>query len=153
MSHAEGDGHSFVLRPVAMKTDEYKIVAQRLYEIFRAAPKQSKPKPQPAAPTMDISGTWDAEIQYEVGSARHKLFLTAKENRVTGSHSGWAFQGDLTGRIDGDKVDLRSSLPVEGTRLSYLFQGTAAGDKMSGTVNLGEYGTARWTARRSPQQG
>ena len=36
MSHAEGEGHSFVIRPVALKPGEYKIVAQRLYEIFQA---------------------------------------------------------------------------------------------------------------------
>ena len=131
-----------------MKPGEYKIVAQRLYDILRNAPKQSKAKPALAPPAVDISGAWDVEIQYQVGSARHKLFLTAKENRVTGSHSGWAFQGDLSGRMDGDKVELRSSLPAEGTRLAYLFQGTAARDTMSGAVNLGEYGSARWSARR-----
>ena len=36
-------------------------------------------------------------LQYEVGSAHHKVFLTAKENRITGSHTGWAVQGDLSG--------------------------------------------------------
>src|SRR5437762_14125142 len=77
MSHAEGEGHAFAIRPVAMKPGEHRIVAQRLYEIFRAAPKQSKSKARPAAPALDISGAWDAEIQYQVGSARHKLFLTA----------------------------------------------------------------------------
>jgi hypothetical protein len=30
MSHAEGEGHSFVIRPAALKPVEYKIVAQRL---------------------------------------------------------------------------------------------------------------------------
>jgi len=153
MSHAEGEGRSFRIRPVAMKPGEHKVVAQRLYDILRAAPKQAGTKPQPTSPAMDISGIWETEIQYEVGSARHKLILTAKENRITGVHSGWAFQGELAGRIDGARVEFRSSLPAEGTRLSYLFQGTAAGDTMSGTINLGEYGSGRWTARRNPQRG
>jgi L-seryl-tRNA(Ser) seleniumtransferase len=148
MSHAEGEGHSFLVRPVAMQAGEYKVVAQRLYEIFRSAPKAKAVKPRPAAPKMDISGTWETDIQYEVGSARHKLFLAAKENQVSGSHSGWAFQGDVSGSIEGDKVELRSSFPVEGTRLPFVFRGTAAGDTMSGTVSLGEYGSARWQARR-----
>jgi uncharacterized pyridoxal phosphate-dependent enzyme len=153
MSHAQGEGHAFLIRPVAMKPGEYKIVAQRLHDIFRAAPKSAKTKPQPARPTMDISRTWDVEIQYEVGSARHRLVLTAKENRVSGSHQGWASTGDLSGQMNGDKVELRSALPAEGTRLSYLFQGTAAGDSMSGTADLGEYGTARWRARLIRQLG
>ena len=30
MSHASGEGHSFAIRPVAMRPDDYKIVAERL---------------------------------------------------------------------------------------------------------------------------
>ena len=37
MSHAAGEGHSFVLRPVAIKPDDYKLVTNRLREIFAAA--------------------------------------------------------------------------------------------------------------------
>lgn len=148
MSHAEGGGHSFLIRPVALKPGEYKLVAQRLYEIFSSAPKRGKEKPEPAPPAFDISGTWDTEIGYEVGSARHKLFLTAKGSQITGSHAGWAFQGDLRGDVDGARVNFRSSLPAGGTHLTYTFSGTVDGDQMSGKVDLGEYGEARWRARR-----
>jgi hypothetical protein len=148
MTHAEGEGHSLLIRPVALKPGEHKVVSQRLYEIFRAAPAGRKAKPAPAAPAFDLSGTWDVTIQYDVGSAAHKLFLVAKGNQVSGSHAGWAYQGDLRGKVDGDKVELRSGLQAEGSRLTYTFTGTVAGDSISGTVGLGEYGKARWEARR-----
>lgn len=150
MSHATGEEHAFLIRPVAMKPGDYKTVAQRLYEILRAAPKSASEKPQPAAPAVDLTGTWDAEIEYAAGSSRHKLVLTAKNNHIEGRHSGWAYQGDLRGSIDGARVELRSSLPAEGTRLSYTFTGTVDGDRISGELHLGEYGRARWTARRQP---
>jgi D-glucosaminate-6-phosphate ammonia-lyase len=147
MSHAQGEGYSFVIRPAAMKEDEYKLVAQRLYEIFRNPPKP-RSKPAAAAPAVDVAGRWDVEVQYEVGSAQHKLFLTSKGNQIGGSHVGWAFEGDINGRIDGDLVEIRSVLPAGGQRLNYNFTGTVSGDAMSGDVDLGEYGRARWTARR-----
>ncbi len=147
MTHAEGEGYSFVLRPVAMKPGEYKIVAQRLYDVLRSAPK-GKEKVPLAPPTVDVSGGWEVEVQYEVGSAKHKIFLTAKGNNIVGSHTGWAFQGDLKGKIDGDKVELRSVLPAGGQHLNYTFRGTVSGDSMSGPLALGEYGHARWTAKR-----
>jgi hypothetical protein len=147
MSHAQGSGHSFVIRPAAMKQDEYKLVAQRLYEIFRNPP-QTASKPAVAAPVADIAGRWDVEVQYQVGSAQHKLFLTSKGNQIAGSHIGWVFDGELKGMIDGDRVELRSVLPAGGQRLNYTFTGKVAGDAMSGDVDLGEYGRARWTARR-----
>ena len=152
MSHAQGRGHSFVIRPAAMKQDEYKVVAQRLYEILRNPPK-SISKAAPAPPAVDVAGRWDVEVQYEVGSAHHKLFLTNKGSQVAGSHVGWAFEGDIRGMIDGDRVELRSVLPAGGQRLNYTFTGKVSGDAMSGDVELGEYGRARWSARRHTTAG
>jgi len=149
MTHAEGDGHSFLIRPVAMKPGEYKVVARRLYEVFRAAPPRAEPR-QPDPPALDISGVWDVDIQYEVGSARHKLSLAAHGNNVRGSHNGWAYQGDLAGVVDGNRVKLRSSLPADGNRLTYVFTGSISAEEMSGDAALGEYGRARWKARRHP---
>jgi len=148
MSHAEGEGHSFLIRPVAMKPGEYKVVAQRLYEIFRSAPKGGSPKPQPAAPATDVSGIWDVDVEYDVGGARHTLVIAAEGNELTGSHQGWAYKGDLRGKIDGSRLEIRSLLPAEGTRLAYTFRGEASGGAMAGTLELGEYGRGRWRAQR-----
>lgn len=148
MTHAEGEGHSFLIRPVALKPGEHTIVARRLSEVLSAAPRARTDKPKRATPVGDISGVWDVDVEYEVGSARHKLFLNANGNHVTGSHEGWAYQGDLAGEVDGNDVKLRSSLPADGNRLSYTFTGTLSGSAMSGTVEIGEYGRGRWRARR-----
>jgi hypothetical protein len=88
------------------------------------------------------------EIQYEVGSARHKLFLTADGNRIAGSHTGWAYQGDLRGEISGSRVTLRSTLPADGNTLGYSFTGSLSGQEISGDVRIGEYGSGKWRARR-----
>lgn len=146
-SHASGDGNSFLIRPAAMRPDDYKAVATRLAAIFQAAPKGLR-KPTPAAPAIDLTGRWDVTIQYESGSAEHKLFLTAKANRVEGTHIGWALQGECKGLIDADKISIQSVLPIGGQRLSYAFTGKATADTMSGELALGEYGRAQWTARR-----
>ena len=148
MSHADGDGYSFLIRPVAMKPGEYKIVAQRLYEIFRSAPKGVAPKPKLAAPAVDLSGSWDVNVEYEVGGARHSVVIAANGNELTGRHQGWAYKGELRGKVDGSRVEFSSSLPAEGTRLSYTFHGEISGGAMSGTLELGEYGRGRWRAKR-----
>src|SRR5262249_17668424 len=135
MTHAEGEGHSFLLRPVAMKPGEYKVVARRLHEVFSAAPARTE-IPTPSA-CRGYFRAWDVDIEYEVGSSRDKLFLVAHGNRVTGFHEGWAYRGDLTGEMDGSGVRLRSSTE----------------DGISGDVELGEYGRARWRARRHASSG
>src|SRR5204862_5403797 len=99
ITQAQGEGHSFLLRPVAMKPGEYEIVARRLYEVFSTATKKAE-KRALAAPSANITGPWDVEIQYEVGSSRHELVLAADGNRISGTHKGWAYQGNLTGQIN-----------------------------------------------------
>lgn len=96
-------------------------------------------------------GRWDVDVQYSRGTARHKLLLIARGNRVEGSHIGRRLQGAVSGDVDGDRVRLRSRLPHEGTALSYRFDGTVRDQRMEGEVDLGEYGKVRWTARRVDQ--
>jgi L-seryl-tRNA(Ser) seleniumtransferase len=146
-SHAAGDGHSFRLRPVAMKPHEHKIVGERLHSIFRNAPRgDSKPTLKP--PAADITGHWDVEVKFHLGEAGHQLFLEARGHDVRGAHVGTVVQGEVQGTIDGDRVRLRSSLPFEGANLKYLFEGRVSGDEMQGSLDLDEYPTATWTAKR-----
>jgi D-glucosaminate-6-phosphate ammonia-lyase len=147
MTHASGDGNSFLIRPVAMKPGEYKVVADRLAEVLSAAGAAHKSKTL-ESPATNISGVWEVDIQYEVGAARHKLFLTANGNQVTGTHRGWAYEGDLKGQIDGGQVKLRSTLPADGNVLNYTFSGSVSGSSMTGEVSIGEYGRAQWSAVR-----
>jgi len=50
--------------------------------------------------------------------------------------------------VDANTVRFQGGYGTEGTRVSYQCTGKAEGGKMSGTVALGEYGEARWTAER-----
>jgi len=146
-SHAQGDGHSFRLRPVAMKPQEHKVVAERLHSIFRNAPTSAdKPKVRPAA--VDLSGRWDVEITFQRGESKHLLFLEADGNDVRGTHFGTVVRGMLKGTVDGNQVRLKSSLPFEGANLSYIFEGRVKGNEMSGQLDLGEYPNGTWKARR-----
>jgi D-glucosaminate-6-phosphate ammonia-lyase len=147
MTQASGEGTSFLIRPVAMKAGDYQIVADRLFQVFSTAPG-AKPVKSPAPPAANIAGAWDVEMEYEVGAARHKLFLAVTGNQIAGTHQGWAYQGDLKGQIDGEKVRFRSTLPADGNTLSYSFSGTVSGSNISGEVQCGEYGRARWRATR-----
>lgn len=146
MTHASGPGHSFLLRPVAMKPHEYKLVAERLYEVFRNAPK---PKPHRLAqPAADVSGRWDVRVKYQLGEADHMLFLEARGNHIVGTHVATRWRGEVKGTIDGDKIALASSIPFEGANLIFEFTGTVSGDTMSGSLQPDEYPKASWTARR-----
>jgi L-seryl-tRNA(Ser) seleniumtransferase len=148
MSHAAGEGYSFRVRPPSIRPGDQTLAGRRIAEVLRKAPKDV-PKKTLSAPAVDVAGRWEADVHYSRGTARHKLLLVTRGNRVDGSHIGRRLQGAVTGTVEGDRVRLRSSLPHQGTQLTYRFDGTIHGQTIEGEVDLGEYGKARWTARRA----
>jgi L-seryl-tRNA(Ser) seleniumtransferase len=58
----------------------------------------------------------------------------------------------LSGTVSGNVAKFQSRYRIQGQSLSYAFTGTVDGDKMSGTVNMGEYGETTWTAERHKYQ-
>jgi hypothetical protein len=101
------------------------------------------------APTADLSGRWEVDIQYSASGTTHSLHLQQDGNRLQGTHQGNFLSRDISGTIDGDAVSLASTVTERhGDSLNYRFTGTVAGDTMSGSLSLGEYLGATWTARR-----
>ncbi|MEZ5401429.1 MAG: hypothetical protein R2729_17290 [Bryobacteraceae bacterium] len=146
-THAAGAVTSFLIRPVAMKPGEYKIVAERLRAILDAHKGMLK-RPELRSPASNVSGNWDVNIDFVAGKGKHRLFLESAGNNVRGVHYGRFRNGDLKGSVSGEDVKFTSTLPFEGSRLEYAFAGKVAGDTMSGTLNCGEHGMAKWTAVR-----
>jgi L-seryl-tRNA(Ser) seleniumtransferase len=147
MTHASGDGHSFLIRPAALRVGEYLIVAKQLHDVLSGAPRPAVKRPGPSA--MNVSGCWDVEVRYQVGMSQHRFSLSLADRRVTGWHQGWMHRAEINGLLDGDRIELRSSFATEGTRLFYVFTGFIRDDHMGGRLDLGEYGEAKWEARRS----
>jgi L-seryl-tRNA(Ser) seleniumtransferase len=150
MTHAEDEGHGFVLRPAAMYPGEHKIVAERLYEEFRNAPPP-KPKPAPAAASANLTGRWEIDITFAASSTKWQMYLNNDGNLLGGVYrSPVVPEGTLTGQIAGDRVEIQSRGRHEGMAFNYVFTGVVNGGRqMEGEVALGwEDGSARWTGRR-----
>jgi L-seryl-tRNA(Ser) seleniumtransferase len=134
--------------PYQMQPGDEKVVADRLYAVL-SKPAQKKPEPSPAAPSTNVAGVWEAKLEFQYGSIAHRLTFEQQDGgRLVGTHQGEFAAGDLSGTVAGNRVRFQSSLPTEGSRVSFAFDGTEQGGKISGTVGLGEYGEARWTAER-----
>ena len=61
-----------------------------------------------------------SRFEYEVGSARHKLFLAADGNRITGTHDGLGLPGRSQGRNQRQPVDAAQQL-ARGRQRARLF--------------------------------
>ncbi len=137
---------SITIMPYMMMPGDAKIAAERIHAVLSNPPKISRPAPD--APSVTVSGQWDVEMEYLLGKSQHRFVFEQKGGELVGTHSGEFLGGDVRGSVEGDRVWLRSSHRYEGTRLGYEFTGKAEGDTIAGTVDLGEYGQAKFTARR-----
>ena len=145
----EGES-SISVTPYQMSAGDEKIVAERIHATLSKPPSTAAPAPPPpATPGADVSGQWDVRIEYIASASTHTLHLRQVGNRVEGTHQGDFVSRDLSGTIDGDRVQLSSSYTERhGDALSFRFTGTVAGAEMTGTLDMGEYLAAKWNAKR-----
>jgi len=137
--------------PWMMQPGEARIVADRLRGVLASPPPRTEDRRVPGR--ANLAGAWDLELQFKLGREKHSLFLEQNGEDLAGLHLGETLRGKVTGTTEGEIVSLRSSQPIEGTQLSFSFRGKVSGDSMEGTVDLGEYGQATWSARRPPKAG
>jgi uncharacterized pyridoxal phosphate-dependent enzyme len=134
--------------PYQMTPGDEKVVAEKLHAILSKPPKVDGPPAPPTGQPASVAGQWEVRLDFVRGSASHKLLLEQDGGKLMGTHEGEFASGDLNGTVAGNEVRFQSGYGTEGTRVSYQFAGKIEGGKMSGTVALGEYGEAKWTAER-----
>ncbi len=138
--------------PYQMMPGEEKVVADRIHALLSNPPRIAPPEPTPSGPEASVAGQWHVRLEFGRGSATHTVFLEQDGPKLSGTHRGEFYSADLSGSVAANAVRFRSSHRVHGTRLSYDFAGLANGDTMTGTVDLGEYGTTPFTAQRHKYQ-
>ncbi len=134
--------------PYQMTPGDEKVVADRLHALLSKPPKIDPPPAPPEGQPASVAGQWELKMEFMRGSVNHSLVLEQDGGKLMGTHHGEFAAGDLNGTVAANTVRFQSGYPTEGTRVSYQFTGKVEGGKMSGTVALGEYGEARWTAER-----
>ncbi|MGI4854279.1 MAG: hypothetical protein ACRYF4_09570 [Janthinobacterium lividum] len=136
---------SITIMPYMMQPGDYKTVADVLSKALRNPGTFSNPSIS-SAPDANIAGTWNVTIDYSVGKGKQQLTLNQNGTAVTGKQAGEIFSTDMRGKVQGDHVELRSSMPANGSTINFTFTGTVSGNNYSGDVTLGEYGKATFKA-------
>ncbi len=138
---------SLVIMPYMMMPEDHKIAAEAVHALLSKPPKIEAPV-RPSGPPAQIAGQWSLHIDYLVGSADHNLIFEQNGGKVSGTHQSDILTGDLRGSVAGKEASFFSSHRIQGTWIEYAFTGKVDGDSMGGTVSLGEYGPAKFTAHR-----
>ena len=133
--------------PYMMMPGDAQIVADALLATLSHPPIFTAPEIPQGAPA-NVAGIWKVQMKYLCSEGGQRFLLEQQGGAVAGVHQGEIYNGNLTGKVHAQQVSFRSVMPVGGNEIEYSFAGSAAGDTMSGTVELGEYGHAQWSATR-----
>jgi uncharacterized pyridoxal phosphate-dependent enzyme len=145
----ESAGDTGVAVVTAMLADgDEKIVAQRIAQVLSES-RPPKAAETIASPVADLTGRWEIAITYSASATTHTLQLQQRGNQLEGLHQGDFLSRDISGTINGDAVSLASIVTERhGDALTYRFRGTVNGDTIAGSLDMGEYLGATWSARR-----
>jgi hypothetical protein len=134
-----------------MQPGNEKIVAERIHDILS---KKRKPQPKElTAASVNLGGHWDVTVEYFTSTSQHSLYIEQDGNWIQGTHLSDFTSQEVMGMVEGDQVKLRSTVRIPGSRVTYLFSGTATKDSMTGSIHLGEYLTAKFSAKRATYNG
>jgi hypothetical protein len=93
------------------------------------------------------------DVDFFSSRSHHALYLEQDGNWLKGSHKGEFSVQEVGGTIDGDKVKLRSVNRQPGDSITFIFSGTITGDTIAGQIYMGEYMSAKFTAKRTSYKG
>ena len=96
---------------------------------------------------VNVTGSWDVEVQTEQGSGTPAFTFKQDGEKLTGSYKGALGESTLMGTVKGDKIEFsfKVSGQVEGT---VTYTGTTDGKTMKGKLSLAGLGEGTFTGKK-----
>ncbi len=140
------DGKSSInITPNQMQPGQAKQVAERIHGVLK---QNRKPRIEAlTAATVDVSGHWEVEVNFFSSESRHTWYLQQEGNWIQGTHQSDFATQEIAGMVEENKVKMRSVFSQPGNAISYWFSGELTDGVMTGSIFLGEYLTAKFTAK------
>ena len=150
---AEGDvlGDSAKVRMVFVDGIRHEVIAPAASERRRGGAGGRGGEREEAGEMSRVAGTWDITVTSSQGENRASMTVTQAGATLEGTMATEMGTVQVTdGRVTGERVSFSITLPISGQTTTIAFRGTVAGNRMTGTADLGQMGTATFTGERRP---
>lgn len=98
---------------------------------------------------MAVDGKWEIVINSPLGAQKASLEIKTDGNLLTGTQQAAQGSGPLeNGKVDGNALAWSAKI-TNPMPLTLDFTGTVEGDKLSGSVKAGAFGSFPFTGSRS----
>ena len=96
---------------------------------------------------MSVDGNWKTTINSPMGVQEGSLSITSSGDTFTGKMESRQGTQDISGKVDGNNLTWSSAL-TQPFPITLEFNVTVDGDKMSGQVKAGSFGSSPLTGVR-----
>ena len=102
---------------------------------------------------IDVTGTWKAEIETQVGKFKYTYIFKQEGTVITGKILS-EMEGEknetvvLEGKLNGDIIEFTEMMKFQDTDLKINYKGKVTGDEISFTRQVGEFATEVFIAKR-----
>jgi hypothetical protein len=115
---------------------------------------------QPSVPSLDarhiirensmaVDGKWEIVINSPLGAQKAALDIATSGNTLTGTQTAQQGSGPLeNGKVDGNSLSWSAKITTP-LPLTLDFTGTVDGDKLSGSVKAGSFGSFPFSGTRT----
>jgi len=101
------------------------------------------------AADYNVSGTWQFEVQTQMGSGTPTFVLKQEGSKVAGTYSGQLGEAKVTGKVEGNRIELEYSIAPAGESILVKYTGTIeSATSMKGKSAYGDLGEGTWTAKK-----
>ena len=98
----------------------------------------------------DITGTWTASFDTQIGVQNYTYTFKADGNKLTGRVKSQYSDGEISeGTVNGDDISFVENLTFEGMPLRIVYKGKMSGDEIKLTRVVAETFTEEAVAKRS----
>jgi hypothetical protein len=131
------------------RTRVFAVVIVAALALAGSAFAQDQPK---ETPKIDVSGTWDLSVETPQGAMALTSTFKQDGEKLTGMQSSQMGDMPLEGTIKGADIAFAIVIDMQGQQMTISYTGKVDGDTMSGTIELGSFGSATWTAKKQPKK-
>jgi hypothetical protein len=105
----------------------------------------------PARAQADLSGEWRVQFSTErMGPQEFTMYVAQNGPRLSGRLTSPSGEFPLRGTAEGDTFTITWSHPVDDTLAVVVFEGTVAGDTLSGTAKVADMKEGALRGERKP---
>ena len=126
------------------------VLASTVASLSSGASAKAEPQGAKTDGRADITGTWTASFDTQIGKQEYTYEFVQKDTTLTGKVKSNVGSGEvLEGKVEGDKVSFVEMLRFQDMDIRITYSGTlTSADEIKFTRNVADFATEELVAKR-----